>query len=125
MMRLRSWQSIEVVLLQDVLASCSGQAIATQRNLDAAYLAALGVFKEFLAWALPAGLGEIAHQFEPQHFLLQEQQLQFQITTWGGTLEEVQVVNQTFMQRYRTRTTTHSITMNVLRSAPRISAGSE
>jgi hypothetical protein len=121
-MRLISSQVLEPVQLQDVLSSFSAQTIATQRNLDAAYLTASCAFRDLYAWALEVGLGEIVRQFEPQHLLLQEQQLQFEIATGTGTLEEVRIVNQVFAQRYRARTTTHSITIRILRSDPQVSA---
>jgi len=116
-----SSQDLEPVQLDDVLSSCSVQAVATQQKLDATYLAATDAFEDFLAWALGAGLAEFARQFEPQQLVVQEQELQFQIATTAGTFQDVRILNQVFAQRYRTGTAIHSITLRVLRSAPQIS----
>ncbi len=92
---------------EDMLASLAGQAIQTQRALDAAWLSRCRDFQQF------AAASAIAAPFAPRRLVLRTQDIECQFTAKTSSLTEIRLLNQTFRQRYKARTVTQSVHLEI------------
>lgn len=104
--------------MEEVILSFAGQVIVAQQALDLSYGMACADFKAFCEAVAPSAAASMAREFAPAHVTLEGQSIDCSFTTGSGTFSEIRLFNQVVQQRYRTRTATHSIHVEVRRYSP-------
>jgi len=96
---------------EELLVSLAGQAILTQRQLDAAYAQRLKDFEAFVP------VTALSRAFPPSRLVMQTQQAEVGFSTTSQSLTEIRIINQVISKRYRSQSVKHTVRIEVLRSA--------